>query len=129
MNCSAHEKCVLTLQSNNFVNMDPFLTKPVPIERSFQSLSNGTGFVKNGSISTKLLDFKINTHFSWAEQFNSKSLCYNSFLRQVYSKSGLRKSDFGTEPSDHLVTFGIKVIRGLTPVGQHCHQGHYRELL
>ncbi len=53
----------LSLRAHNFVDMDAFLTKPVPIERSFGVLSNGTGFVKNASISTKLLDLKVNPYF------------------------------------------------------------------
>ena len=53
----------LAKRSSNFVDMDAFLTKPVPIERSFRVLSIGTGFVKNESISTKLLDLKVNPYF------------------------------------------------------------------
>ena len=35
-------------------DLDPFLTRPVPIERSHRKLSIGTGLVKNGSKSKKL---------------------------------------------------------------------------
>ena len=47
-----------TLESHNFVNTGPFLTKPAPMERSPSGLSIGTGFVKNRPISTKLGDYE-----------------------------------------------------------------------
>ena len=38
----------------NFLNIAPFLTRPLPIESSRSKLSIGTGLVKNGSILRKL---------------------------------------------------------------------------
>ena len=49
-----------TLLIHNFVNMDVFLTKPVPIERRFSGLSIGTGFVENTFMLGKLW-----THIVW----------------------------------------------------------------
>ena len=36
---------------HNFLNIEPFLTRPVPIEGLHSQLSIGAGLVKNGSIS------------------------------------------------------------------------------
>ena len=44
-----------------FLNIDPFLMKFVPFESSRSQLSNGTNFIKNGSILRKL----------WANQVGS----------------------------------------------------------
>ena len=43
----------------NFLNIDPFLTKIIPIESSHSQLSIGTGLVKNGSILRKLWSNRI----------------------------------------------------------------------
>ena len=39
---------------HNFLNIDPFLMKFVPFESSQSQLSNGTNYIKNGSILRKL---------------------------------------------------------------------------
>ena len=48
-----------TLWVHNFVNMNVFSTKPVPIESPEKPLSIGTGFVENESMSTKLWTNKV----------------------------------------------------------------------
>ena len=48
------EKKAPTRLAHNFLNIDPFLTRPVPIESSHSQLSIGTGLVKNGTILRKL---------------------------------------------------------------------------
>ena len=45
--------------SCNFLNIDPFLTRPVPIESSHSQLSIGTGLVKNGYVSRKLQSISV----------------------------------------------------------------------
>ena len=47
-------KMSTTRLAHNFLNIDPFLTRPVPIESSHSQLSIGTSLVKNGSISREL---------------------------------------------------------------------------
>ena len=53
-----------TLWVHNFVNMDVFSTKPVPIESPEKPLSIGTGFVENESISTKLWTNKVSVQIN-----------------------------------------------------------------
>ena len=43
-------ECFLSI----ILNIDPFVTKPAPIESPRRDLSIGTGFVKNGSILRRL---------------------------------------------------------------------------
>ncbi len=54
--------------------MDAFLTKQVPIERSLRVLSNGTGLIKNASISTQLWDLKVNLKKDGQQNSNSNPL-------------------------------------------------------
>ena len=53
-----------TLLVHNFVDMGPFLTKPVPMESPIPGLLFETGFVKNGPIARKTVNQLSMTLFS-----------------------------------------------------------------
>ena len=43
-----------TFDAHNFLDIDPFLTNLVPLERSRKGLFNGTKIIKNGKLLTKV---------------------------------------------------------------------------
>ena len=54
-----------------FLNIDSFLMKFVPFESSQSQLSNGTNFIKNGSILRKLWANQVDSIYIYKERDNS----------------------------------------------------------
>ena len=61
------------MEPRNFVDIGPFLTKPVSVERSTIGLSIDTGFDKNGPISTKLWDPQVGYPKSFSKRLDFMS--------------------------------------------------------